>query len=208
MLIDRPSIRCGAFAAALVLLLASCSGSKQSVSAAKTAPRGDVAICAKYEDNPTRRAQCLLLTGPNKHEFIPEIGRRADLDAQVRCHPVRSWPIPMLTASGSNPRLDRLMRTSGHRLLALQPQPPAAHLLQWGQRAPLLRNLAKRIPLVMSSPLYPTPKSAKNSLGDRSPSIPAGVHALTTWIAVGGAAAAEAPTVGQAAALRSATTAT
>ena len=91
MLIDRPSIRCGAFAAALVLLLASCSGSKQSVSAAKTAPGGDVGICAKYEDNPTRRAQCLLLTGPNKHEFIPEIGRRADLDAQVRCHPVRSW---------------------------------------------------------------------------------------------------------------------
>ena len=86
---DRRTIRCGALAAALVLLLASCSGSRQSVSATKAAPRGDVATCAKYEDSPTRRAQCLLLTGPNKHDFIPEIGRRADLDTQLRCHPFR-----------------------------------------------------------------------------------------------------------------------
>lgn len=114
----------------------------------------------------------------------------------------------MLTASGSNPRLDRLMRSSGRRLLTLQLQPPAAHLLQWGQRALLSRNLEKGSRLVLSSPLYLTPKSARNLFVDRSPSIPARVHALTAWIELGGAAVAEVPTVGQAAALRSATTAT
>jgi hypothetical protein len=53
MLVDRRSIRCGSLAAALVLLLASCSGSKQPVSAAKAATRGDVTFCAKYKDNTT-----------------------------------------------------------------------------------------------------------------------------------------------------------
>jgi hypothetical protein len=52
----------------------------------------------------------------------------------------------------------------------------------------LLRNFEKGSRLLLNSPLYPTPKSARNSLGDRSPSIPARVHALTMWIAAGGAA--------------------
>jgi hypothetical protein len=36
------------------------------------------------------------------------------------------------------------MRSTGDPLLPLQPQPPAAHLLELGQRAPVLRNLQKR----------------------------------------------------------------
>jgi hypothetical protein len=90
MAIDRRMVHGIALATALLLLLASCSRSKQPISVAQTAPRGDVTTCAKYEDSPTRRAQCLLLTGPNKQDFIPEIGRRADLNTQLRCHPIRS----------------------------------------------------------------------------------------------------------------------
>jgi hypothetical protein len=152
MLIDRRSIRCGACAAALVLLLASCSGSKRTVSAAKAVPRGDIAACAKYEDSPTRRAQCLLLTGPNKHDFIPEIGRRADLDAQLRCHPVRSSVDSYAFCLGLESQTGSLdeeqWRPSASAPAATASRTPPS----MGPEGPTLEEPRERVPVVIEQP--------------------------------------------------------
>jgi hypothetical protein len=152
MLVDRRSIRCGSLAAALVLLRASCSGSKQPGSAAKAATRGDVTFCAKYKDNTTRRAQCLLLTSPNKHEFIPEIGRRADLDAQVRCHPVRSWAdsyaqcLELESQTGSLDEEQWTPSASAPAATASRRPPPI------GPESPTVKESRERIPVVIEQP--------------------------------------------------------
>jgi hypothetical protein len=148
----RRSIRCGAIAAALVLLLASCSGSKRTVSSVKAAPRGDIATCAKYEASPTRRAQCLLLTGPDKHDLIPEIGRRADLDTQVRCHPVRfsvDWYAHCLGLESQTGSLDEEQRTpSAHSPAATASRTPPS----MGPESPTFEEPRERIPLGIEQP--------------------------------------------------------
>jgi hypothetical protein len=45
--------------------------------------------CRKYE-SPTDFGRCHLFTRANGWRFIPEIGRNADLDTQLRCAPVRT----------------------------------------------------------------------------------------------------------------------
>ncbi len=146
MLIHRRSARCGALAAALVLLLASCSGSKRTLSSAKAAPRGDVVACAKYEASPTRRAQCLLLTGPNKHDFIPEIGRRADFDAQLRCHPVRFSVDLYSHCLGLESQTGSLDEKQGNPLLPLQPQSASRTSPSMRPESPSLEESSRKDP--------------------------------------------------------------
>jgi hypothetical protein len=44
--------------------------------------------CRKYE-SPTEFGRCRLFMSADGWQFIPEIGRNADLDTQIRCAPVR-----------------------------------------------------------------------------------------------------------------------
>jgi len=45
--------------------------------------------CAKYKDTPTE-SRCRLYATPDGWQYIPVVGRNADLDIQLRCAPWRS----------------------------------------------------------------------------------------------------------------------
>jgi hypothetical protein len=89
-----PSIslsRANVFAAVLLIPLAflgSCTSSTPPVTARIAEPVQVVDPCTKYK-SATAFGRCRLFTSVERWRFIPEIGRTADLDTQIRCAPVR-----------------------------------------------------------------------------------------------------------------------
>jgi hypothetical protein len=75
-----------AFLAATLALLASCASPNPPAAAHLQQPAD---ACRKYE-NPTEFGRCRLFTSADGWRFIPEAGRNADLDTQLRCAPVRT----------------------------------------------------------------------------------------------------------------------
>ena len=45
--------------------------------------------CAKYKNTPTE-SRCRLYAGPDGWQYIPPVGRNADLDSQLRCAPLKT----------------------------------------------------------------------------------------------------------------------
>jgi hypothetical protein len=79
-----------AFSAAT--LLGSCASSKPPAVPARLAePVRAADPCAKYR-SPTTFARCRLFSGADGWRFIPEAGRGADLDIQLRCAALRPNP--------------------------------------------------------------------------------------------------------------------
>jgi hypothetical protein len=74
-----------ALLAATLAVLASCAGPKPPATAHVQQPADP---CRKYE-RPTDFGRCRLFTSADGWRFIPEIGRNADLDTQLRCAPFR-----------------------------------------------------------------------------------------------------------------------
>jgi hypothetical protein len=57
------------------------------VEALAVVPPGDP--CAKYENTPTE-SRCKLYAAPDGWQYIPFVGRIADLDTQLRCAPLKT----------------------------------------------------------------------------------------------------------------------
>jgi hypothetical protein len=94
--------------AAVLVLVGGCAGSEQHAPPESRAAAQAAERCVAYRRNPTKFAQCLLLAGPDRYGFIPEIGRTADLDTQLRCHFAR-FDLPTYThCLGFNPRTANL----------------------------------------------------------------------------------------------------
>ena len=74
------------FLAGSLALLASCASPEPTAHVQERADR-----CSEYE-SPFEFGRCLLLTSANGWQFIPENGRNADLDTQIRCAPLRPDP--------------------------------------------------------------------------------------------------------------------
>jgi hypothetical protein len=70
-------------------LLASCASPKPPVTAHIAEPVRAADPCAKYRD-PTTFAGCHLFSSAGGWRFIPEAGRSADLDTQLRCAALRA----------------------------------------------------------------------------------------------------------------------
>jgi hypothetical protein len=84
--------RANAFAAIILIPLAflgSCTSSTPHATAHVAEPAQVVDPCTKYKV-PTDFGRCRLFTTVEGLRFIPEIGRNADLDTQIRCAPVRT----------------------------------------------------------------------------------------------------------------------
>lgn len=75
-----------AILAAILALVVGCAGSEQHAPPEAKPAAQATDRCVEHRGDPTKYAQCLLLVGPDRYEFIPEIGRTADLDTQLRCH--------------------------------------------------------------------------------------------------------------------------
>ena len=77
------------FVATTLALLGSCTSSDLPVTTRVSGkPAGAIDPCTKY-DVPTDFGRCRLFTSADRWRFIPEIGRNADLDIQIRCAPFR-----------------------------------------------------------------------------------------------------------------------
>jgi hypothetical protein len=72
------------FLAATVAVLVSCASPKPPAHVQESPANP----CRKYE-SPTEFGRCHLFMTADGRRFIPEIGRNADLDTQIRCAPVR-----------------------------------------------------------------------------------------------------------------------
>jgi hypothetical protein len=70
--------------AATLAILMSCASPKPPARAHVKNPADQ---CLRYK-NPTHFGRCDLFTSADGWRFIPEIGRAADLDTQIRCAPV------------------------------------------------------------------------------------------------------------------------
>jgi hypothetical protein len=81
----RIKVRSLAALAATLAILASCASPDPPATASVQGPADP---CRKYE-RPTDFGRCRLFTSADGWQFIPEIGRSADLDTQIRCAPVR-----------------------------------------------------------------------------------------------------------------------
>ena len=75
-----------ALLAATLAILMSCASPKPPATAHVKNPAHP---CLRYK-NPTHFGRCHLFTSADGWRFIPEIGRNADLDTQLRCAPVRT----------------------------------------------------------------------------------------------------------------------
>jgi hypothetical protein len=73
------------FLVASLAFLASCANPEPSATA-DVQQHAD--LCRKYE-RPTDFGRCRLFLSAEGWRFIPEIGRNADLDTQIRCAPFR-----------------------------------------------------------------------------------------------------------------------
>ena len=77
------------FVATTLAFLGSCTSSDSPVTTHVSGkPAGAIDPCTKY-DAPTDFGRCRLFTSADRWRFIPEIGRNADLDIQIRCAPFR-----------------------------------------------------------------------------------------------------------------------
>jgi hypothetical protein len=74
------------FVAATLAILTSCASPKPPATAHVQGSSADP--CRKYE-RPTEFGRCRLFMGTDGWQFVPEIGRNADLDTQIRCAPVQ-----------------------------------------------------------------------------------------------------------------------
>jgi hypothetical protein len=83
--------RMAPFAAILAALLAGCASPKPPVTAPIAEPARAADPCPKYRD-PTTFARCRLFSSADGWRFIPEAGRGAGLNAQLRCAALRSNP--------------------------------------------------------------------------------------------------------------------
>jgi hypothetical protein len=72
------------FLAATLAFLASCASPEPP----RTAQVRQSADPCRIYDSPTKMERCHLFTSADGWRFIPEIGRTADLDTQIRCAPV------------------------------------------------------------------------------------------------------------------------
>ena len=110
-------------AAILAALLAGCASPRLPAPIAEPVRAAPVAApvrvadpCAKYKD-PTTVARCRLFSGADGWRYVPEAGRRADLDTQLRCAALR--PNPSASHIPAAPRLGPvhvalLMAGAGH----------------------------------------------------------------------------------------------
>jgi len=96
-------------AAILAALLAGCASPRLPAPIAEPVRAAPVAApvrvadpCAKYKD-PTTVARCRLFSGADGWRYVPEAGRRADLDTQLRCAALR--PNPSASHIPAAPRL-------------------------------------------------------------------------------------------------------
>jgi hypothetical protein len=74
------------FLAATLAILTSCASPKPPATAHVQGSPADP--CRKYE-RPTEFGRCRLFMSADGWQLIPEIGRNADLDTQIRCAPVQ-----------------------------------------------------------------------------------------------------------------------
>jgi hypothetical protein len=72
------------FLALALAFVASCASPNPP---ARVHVQGPADPCRKY-DSPTQSGRCHLFTSADGWRFIPEVGRTADLDTQIRCAPV------------------------------------------------------------------------------------------------------------------------
>ena len=70
-----------------IVAIAGCAGPEPPQVRAEPVP-----ACEPYRDNPTAFARCRLFALGLGDDLVPEAGRAAGLDAQVRCAPLRTSP--------------------------------------------------------------------------------------------------------------------